>query len=112
MVALHNLGPASRQELTKVRQDITLEVKEGCFNYQKALIQSETAQNKVKYQASDLELVKLKRGLDEAQDSNVIDSMIKLAQEKFGYLQALADCHISLASINKAVGIEDYYRDE
>ncbi len=102
----------ARQELTKIKQDVTLEVKENCFNYEKALIQSQTAENKVKYQSSDLELVKLKRGLDEAQDSNVIDSMIKLAQEKFGYLQALADCHISLASINKAVGIEDYYRDE
>ena len=102
----------ARQELTKVRQDITLEVREGCFNYQKALIQSETAQNKVKYQTSDLELVKLKRGLDEAQDSNVIDSMIKLAQEKFGYLQALSDCHIAIASINKAIGTEDFYKDE
>ena len=102
----------ARQELTKVRQDITLEVREGCFNYQKALIQSDTAQNKVKYQTSDLELVKLKRGLDEAQDSNVVDSMIKLAQEKFGYLQALSDCHIAIASINKAIGIEDFYKDE
>ena len=102
----------ARQELTKVRQDMVLEVKEGCFNYKKALIQAETAENKVKYQAGDLELVKLKRGLDEAQDSNVIDSMIKLAQEKFGYLQALADCHITLATINKAIGIEDYYKDE
>ncbi|MFA5144362.1 MAG: TolC family protein [Candidatus Omnitrophota bacterium] len=102
----------ARQELTKIRHDITLEVKEGCLNYQKALIQSETAQNKLKYQAGDLELVKLKRSLDEVQDSNVIDSMIKLAQEKFGYLQALTDCHIALATINKAVGIEDYYKDE
>lgn len=102
----------ARQELTKVKQDITLEVREACFNYQKALIQSETAANKVLYQTSDLELVKTKRGLDEAQDSNVIDGMVKLAQEKFGYLQALVDCHIALASINKAVGIEDYYKDE
>ncbi len=102
----------SKQEFTKIRQDISLEVRESCFNYQKALIQSDTAQSKVKYQTSDLELVKTKRSLDEAQDSNVIESMIKLAQEKFGYLQALADCHIALASLNKAIGIEDYYKDE
>jgi len=102
----------ARQEFTKIRQDITLEIRETCFNYQKALIQSETAANKILYQTSDLELVKTRRGLEEAQDSNVIDGMIKLAQEKFGYLQALADCHIALASINKAVGIEDYYKDE
>lgn len=102
----------ARQEFNKIRQDITLEVSEGCFNYQKAVIQADTAANKVKYQSSDLELVKLKRALDEAQDSNVIESMIRLAQEKFGYLQALADCHITIAGINKAIGVEDYYKDE
>jgi outer membrane protein TolC len=102
----------SRQELVKVKQDIILEVKESCFNYQKALIQVATAENKVKYQSGDFEWVKLRRGFDEATDSNVVESMIKTAQEKFGLLQALADCHISIASINKAIGIEDYYKDE
>ncbi len=102
----------AKQELIKIRNSVTLEVKEGCFGYEKALIQAATAENKIKYQTSELELIKLKRGLDEAQDSNVIESMIRLAQEKFGLLQALADCHVSLASLNKAIGIEDYYKDE
>lgn len=102
----------ARQQLNKIRQDVTLEVKESCFSYEKAVVQLNTASSKVKYQESDLELVKLKRGMDEAQDSNVIESMIKLAQEKFGYVQALTDCHISLAGINKAIGIEDYFKDE
>ncbi len=102
----------ARQELNKIRQDVTLEVKEQCFNYQKALIQLETATSKIKFQERDLEYTKMKRGLDEVPDSNVIEGMIKMAQEKFGYVQALTDCHISVASINKAVGIEDYYKDE
>jgi outer membrane protein TolC len=101
-----------RQELTKIKQDIAMEVKEGCFNYAKAMIQLDTATNKVKYQEGDLEVVKLKRSMEEAQDSNVIESMIKLAQEKFGYLQALSDCRIALAGLNKAVGIEDYFDNE
>lgn len=101
----------ARQQLNKIKQDITLEVRENCFSYEKALIQLETATNKVKYQEKDLELIKLKRGIDEAQDSNVIESMIKLAQEKFGYVQALTDCHISIASINKAIGVENYFKD-
>lgn len=102
----------ARQELIKIRQDVTLEVQEGCFNYEKALIQAETASNKVAYQAKDLEVTRFKRALDEAADSNVIESMIKLAQERFGYAQAVSDCHTTLAAINKAVGVEDYYKDE
>lgn len=102
----------ARQELVKIQQDVTLEVKEQCFNYEKALIQLDTASSKVAYQASDLEFTKMKRGLDEATDSNVVDSMIKYSQERFGYVQSLSDCHIAIASINKAIGIEDYYKDE
>lgn len=101
----------ARQELIKTKQDVTLEVKESCFNYEKALLQLETAVNKVKYQEGDLELTKFKRQMDEAQDSNVIDSMIKMAQERFGYVQATSDCQIAMASISKAVGVSEYFDD-
>jgi hypothetical protein len=99
----------ARQEFIKTKQDVTLEAKESCFNYGKALMQLETAMNKMKYQESDLEIIKFKRQMDETQDSNVIESMIKLAQEKFGYAQAVSDCRIAIASISKAVGLPDYF---
>ena len=99
----------ARQDFIKTKQDVTLEAKESCFNYEKALMQLETAINKVKYQESDLEITKFKRQMDEAQDSNIIESMIKLAQEKFGYVQAISDCQIAIASISKAVGLPDYF---
>jgi len=101
----------ARQELIKIRQDVTLEVKESCFNYEKSLIQAETASNKVRFQEKDLELNRMKRSMDEIPDSTVIESMIKLGQEKFGYLQALAECHTALATVNKAIGVEDYFKD-
>ena len=101
----------ARQEFIKTKQDVILETKESCFNYEKALMQLETATNKVKYQESDLELTKFRRQMDEAQDSGVIESMIKLEQEKFGYVQAISDCQIAIASISKAVGVPGYFKD-
>jgi outer membrane protein TolC len=98
----------ARQEMEKTKQDVTTEVREGCFNYEKALILLGAASRKVKYQEGDLEFVRFKRGMDEAQDSTVMESMIKLTQERFGYTQALMDCHAAVASINKAVGVDDY----
>jgi outer membrane protein TolC len=105
------LGEA-RQQLIKTKQDVSLEAKEACFNYEKALLQLDTAAAKVKYQQSDLELTKFRRQMDEVQDSNVIDSMIKLAQEKFGHVQAVSDCRTAIASIAKAVGKPDYFKDK
>lgn len=102
----------ARQEWEKIKQDITLEVRENCYNYAKALIQLETAASKVMYQEKDLEVNQLKRGMDEIPDSNVIESMIKLAQERFGLVQAVTDCYISVASINKAIGREFFKQED
>jgi hypothetical protein len=38
--------------------------------------------------------------------------MIKLGQEKFGYAQAVADYHIAIATLDKAMGIENYLSAE
>lgn len=102
----------AKQEFVKVKQDVTLEVKEGCFNYEKSLIEINTALKKVEYQTKDLEYMKFRRQMDEALDSDVIESMTKLGQEKFGYSQAMNDYYVSVASINKAVGLEDYLKLE
>ena len=101
----------AKQEMMKIEQDIALEARESCFNYEKALLQIQTAESKVNYQQKDLEFSRLKREMDEAPDSNVIEGLIKLAQEKFGYVQALTDCLTAIASINKAIGIENYMED-
>lgn len=107
----------ARQEFIKAKQDTTLEIKESVFAYEKALIQLETAERKVLYTSQDLEIKRFKASMGETTNadasgpgSDVIDSMIRTAQEKFSYTSALADCHIGLAAINKAVGIENYYR--
>lgn len=99
----------ARQELNKITQDITLEVREGCFGYEKSLIQLDTSSKKVAYQESDLAFMRLKRSMDEAQDSNVVESLIKYYQEKFGHIQAITDYLTAVATVNKAIGA-DYYQ--
>ncbi len=102
----------ARQELVKIRQDITLEARENCFGYEKAILQLETATNKVLYQEKDLEVNKLKREMDELPDSSIIESSIKLAQEKFGHVQAMTDCFIAVANLNKTIGVEEYFESD
>ena len=92
---------------------MTLEVKEGVFDYEKALLQLDVATKKVKFQESDMEYNRFRAGLDEVPTSTLVESMIKLAQERFGYAQALTDCHTTIAAINKAIGSsEDFYKNE
>ena len=66
----------------------------------------------MKFQESDSEYNRFRAQMDEVPTSTLVESMIKLAQEKFGYAQALTDCHLTIAAINKAIGQDNYYKDE
>jgi len=96
------------QDLIKVKSDIRLEVQEQFFSFEKALILFELAKEKVTFQGKELELFKLRRDYGELEDSKVIESLIKLAEEQYGYMQALTEYFVSIAALNRAVGINDY----
>ncbi|MFC1590572.1 tetratricopeptide repeat protein [Candidatus Omnitrophota bacterium] len=100
----------AKQEYEKTSQDITLEVNESFYGYKKSILQIEVASAKMDYQQQELEFSKLRRGLDEVQDSVVIESTIRLSQERFGRIHALTDYFIAICTLNKSIGIEDYFK--
>jgi len=97
-------------EINKKEQEITLEVKEAFFKYRKALVLMEVARSKVEFQAKQVEILEIRRQLGEAQYSDVAEEMIKLAEEKFSFVQVIADYFIAIASLNKAVGLENHFK--
>jgi len=99
----------SLNEINKKKQEITLEVKETFFKYRKAILLMEVAKSKVEFQAKQVEILEIRRELGEAQYSDVVEEMIKLAEEEFSYIQAISDYYISIASLNKAIGIDGYF---
>ncbi|PIU41409.1 MAG: hypothetical protein COS99_05600 [Candidatus Omnitrophica bacterium CG07_land_8_20_14_0_80_42_15] len=99
----------SKHELHKTKKEIMLELKEGFFNYEKAIIQLDAAKTKVNFQTKEAEILKLRRGFGEATDSQVVESLVKVAQEQYSYVQAITDYYMSIVSLNKAIGIDDYF---
>jgi len=99
----------SLNENNKTKQDITLEVKEAFFQYKKAILLMDLAKSKVEYQSRQVEILDIQRQLGELQYSNVVEEMIRLAEEEFSYAQAISDYYVSIASLNKAIGIDDYF---
>ncbi|NQT23309.1 MAG: TolC family protein, partial [Candidatus Omnitrophica bacterium] len=99
----------AQEEYNKVKQEITLEVKENFFKYKKAIMQMKVAKNKVNYQRTQVSFLDLKREMNEGTASSVLEEMIKLGEEEFSRLQAVADYYISIKSLNKAIGIIGYF---
>jgi len=97
-------------EINKKEQEITLEVKETFFKYKKALVLMGVARSKVEFQGKQVEIMEIKRQLGEAEYSDVAEEIIKLTEERFSLVQAIADYFIAIASLNKAVGLENYFK--
>ena len=100
----------SQDELNKKKQEISLEIKETFFKYKKSLLLLDVAQSKIAFQSKQAEILNIRHELGEAEYSDVAEEMIKLAEEEFSYLQAMADYYIAIATLNKAIGIEDYFK--
>ncbi|GAF81708.1 unnamed protein product, partial [marine sediment metagenome] len=100
----------SLDEINKKKQEITLEVKETFFKYRKAILLMDVAKSKIEFQTKQVEILEIRRELGEALYSDVIEELIKLAEEEFSYTQAVSDYYISIASLNKAIGIDGYFK--
>lgn len=98
-----------RDELKKKKQEVVMEVKETFYKYKKAVVLIEVAKNKVKFQTKQAEIMRVKQELGDADFSTVIEELIKLSEERFSYIQALADYYSAVSSLNKVIGINDYF---
>ena len=100
----------SRDEFNKAKQEALMEIKEKFYEYRKAVILMEVAKSKVEYQRKQVEILSIQQSLGEVQHSDVVEEMIRLAEEEFSHVQAIADYYIAIASLNKAIGIDGYFK--
>ena len=99
-------------QLEKTERDVIKEVKEAYFNYNKALIQSESSYKRVKYRERLKTLAKHRLDNNEIQLSEYLQSEIDYEEERAKLYKALADFYTAKANLNRAVGIRDYLRME
>jgi len=99
----------AENDLMEARKNIALEVKESYYSYQESIIQVKNSLIKVRFQEEAVKVARAQARLNEALQSQVLESMIQLADEKSVYIKALSDFNLALAKLNKAVGIKDYF---
>jgi outer membrane protein TolC len=99
----------AENELVEIEKAINLEVREAHNNYQKALMQIQNTQEKIRFREEELKILQSQAELNEAQLSQVLEAMVKLNDEKALYHQAIASYKTALANLNKAIGLIGYF---
>jgi len=103
-----NLEKAHR-DLEEARSSIFQEVQEAYLSFNKARLQLEYARQKIVFRQEQVKILKAQASLNEALPSQVLESIIKLTEEKVGESQALSNYHVALAKLNKAIGLPRHY---
>jgi outer membrane protein TolC len=95
----------SEADLVELRQNVTKEVEENYFNYQKAMTMVTASLSMIKFREKDLEINRAKQMMNEIPLSQVLQSELQLGEERVNYVQALADYYTSISGLFKAMGL-------
>lgn len=99
----------AENELIETRRQLALEIKEAYYNYQESILQVKNALEKVRFHTEAVKVARAQAGLNEALQSQLLESVIQLADEKSVYIKALSDYSLAIVKINKVIGIKDYF---
>ncbi len=99
----------AKYEYLKAKKDLTVEVKELYFQYRKSILQIDVAEAQVQHQHMFVNVLEERRRFGEMENSKLIEEYIKLTENRYGLVQGYSDYFISVAGLNKAIGIPDYY---
>ena len=99
----------AKEELNEIRKTVIMEVKEAFYGYERARIQMEAAEAQKIYREKEYDILEVKHSIGEAELSELFESMISLAGATEVYMEAEKDLNVSIAALNKAMGIEEYF---
>jgi outer membrane protein TolC len=100
----------AENELIEARRQSALTVKEAYYNYQEAVIQVRNSLEKVKFHEEGVKVARIQAELNESLQSQLLESIIQLADEKSVYIKALSDYNLAIIKLNNAIGIKDYFK--
>lgn len=91
-------------DLNETRKTITFEVQDSFLNYQKAILQLNTAMADMSFRRNQAEITKIRASVNDAPLSSAMDSLNEFADAQTKYFQALGNYFMSLANLKKATG--------
>jgi len=98
------------KDLEEMKNKIRQETEDSYYSFKRFSAQLSMAINDIGFRRKQLEIVKTKRSMYEASGSEVMNSEAQLAQANGTLQEALAGMNISIVSLNRAIGLINYFQ--
>lgn len=94
----------SLSDMNESAKTIAFEVQDAFLNYQKSVLQLNTAESEMKFRVNEAEVIKMRAMAGETSLSNAMEAIYGLSDAQTKYIQALAGYYIAIANLKKATG--------
>lgn len=96
-------------EYQTIRDEVILRIRDEYYNLQKYLISIDTSTAKLQYLEKQLAIYDYLFNMQEVSMSDYLEDIIAQAQDKYAFIQAVADYNVSLSQIGTLIGDPNYF---
>jgi outer membrane protein TolC len=102
----------AESEYKAVRDEVTLRLRDEFYSLQRYLIQIDSSIAKLRYQKKNLEIQEYLMSLQETALEQYLDDLLEQVQDRFAFIQAVADYNVSLSAVGLLIGDPFYFENQ
>ena len=95
--------------LNKASQTIHTDIYESYFSFMEAKLKINNSLNNLKLYKKELEIARVKKGMNELTFYELIQAKAKLSAERSAYTDAVGDYRIAVSRMNRSIGLGGYF---
>ena len=96
--------------MAEMRNKIQQETEDAFYSYKRFQSQLGFSLNEIGFRRKQLEIAKTKRSMNESNAAEVMEAEFQLLQAMANYEQAIASMNVSVVSLNRAIGVVNYFK--
>ncbi len=102
----------AESDYREVSNQVTLRLRDEFYSLQRYLIQIDSSVAKLRYQTKQLSILEYLLTLQETSPSNYVENLIAQVQDRYAFIQAVADYNVALSNMGLLIGDPFYFENQ
>jgi outer membrane protein TolC len=102
----------AESDYQNTKNEITLRLRDDYYGVQKYLIQIDSSAAKLRYQEKQGAILEYLLSVRETTPANYVENLVERTQDKYSFIQAVADYNTALSSISVLIGDPEYFENQ
>jgi len=102
----------AESDYKSTKDEVELRLRDEFYSLQRYLIQIDSSISKLRYQNKQITILEYLLSLQETSPSNYVENLISQVQDRYSFIQAVADYNVALSSVGLLVGDPYYFENQ